>query len=313
MRPGYHQPESCSFPGEEEDNTLDQVVKELCAAGNGSTGSGKRRFHIQAHPSRNVVIEAVEALRSVLFPGYFGRSELNNESIRYHVGSTLDHVRRTLQEQVQRGLCFVCEEDPDRCPTCNSHALEITREFLARLPAVRRLLATDVQAAYEGDPAATSPDETIFCYPGVRAITDYRLAHELHTLGVPLIPRIITEHAHSITSIDIHPGASIGQSFFIDHGTGVVIGETCIIGERVRIYQGVTLGARIFPLDEQGKPIKGTERHPIVEDEVVIYSGATTRPGSDRAGVGHRRERLADPQCAAHQSHHPGAGPPGSL
>ncbi len=275
MRPGYHQPESCSFPGEEEENTLARVVEELCAAGNGSAGSGKRRFHIQAHPSRKVVIEAVEALRSVLFPGYFGRSELNSESIRYHVGSTLDHVLRTLQEQVQLGLCFVCKEDPDRCPTCNSRALEITREFLARLPAVRRLLATDVQAAYEGDPAAASPDETIFCYPGVRAITDYRLAHELHALGVPLIPRIITEHAHSITGIDIHPGASIGESFFIDHGTGVVIGETCIIGERVRIYQGVTLGAKSFPLNEQGKPIKGIERHPIVEDEVVIYSGAT--------------------------------------
>ena len=275
MRPGYHQPESCSFPGEMEENTLTQVVEELCAVSDESTGSGERRFHIQSHPSRKVVIEAVEALRSVLFPGYFGHSELNSESIRYHVGSTLDHVLRTLQEQVQRGLCFICEEDPDQCPTCNSHALEISREFLARLPAVRRLLATDVQAAYEGDPAASSPDETIFCYPGVRAITDYRLAHELHTLGVPLLPRIITEHAHSITGIDIHPGASIGESFFIDHGTGVVIGETCIIGERVRIYQGVTLGARSFSLDEQGKPIKGIERHPIVEDEVVIYSGAT--------------------------------------
>ncbi len=275
MRPGYHQPESCSFPGEEEDNTLAQVVEKLCATGNGSTGSGKRRFHIQAHPSRNAVIEVVEALRSVLFPGYFGRSELNTESLRYHVGSTLDHVLRTLQEQVQRGLCFVCEEDSDRCPTCNSRALEITREFLDRLPAVRRLLATDVQAAYEGDPAATSPDEAIFCYPGVRAITDYRQAHELHTLGVPLLPRIITEHAHSITGIDIHPGASIGESFFIDHGTGVVIGETCIIGNRVRLYQGVTLGAKSFPLDENGNPIKGIDRHPVVEDDVVIYSEAT--------------------------------------
>ena len=290
MRPGYHQPESCSFPGEKEDNTLAQVVEELCAAGNGLTGSGKRRVHIQAHPSQNVVIEAVEALRSVLFPGYFGHSELNTESIRYHVGSTLDHVLRTLQEQVQRGLCFVCEEDPDRCPTCNSRALEVTRKFLARLPAVQRLLSTDVQAAYEGDPAATSPGETIFCYPGVRAITDYRLAYELHALGVPLIPRIITEHAHSITGIDIHPGASIG--------------------ERVRVYQGVTLGARSFPLNEQRKPTKGIERHPIVEDEVVIYYGATIL---GRAGVGHRRECLADPQRAALQPHYPGTDPPGSL
>lgn len=275
MRHSYHQPESGILPGEEEESTLAQVVEELCAVNDESAGSGKRRFHIQSHPSRNAVIETVEALRSVLFPGYFGRSELNTESVRYHVGATLDHVIRTMQEQVQRGLCFVCEEDPDRCPTCNSRALEITREFLTRLPAVRRLLATDVQATYEGDPAATSPDETIFCYPGVRAITDYRLAHELQVLAVPLIPRIITEHAHSITGIDIHPGASIGENFFIDHGTGVVIGETCIIGKRVRIYQGVTLGARSFPLDEKGKPIKGIERHPIVEDDVVIYSGAT--------------------------------------
>ena len=275
MRHSYHQPESGILPGEEEESTLAQVVEELCAVNDESAGSGKRRFHIQSHPSRNAVIETVEALRSVLFPGYFGRSELNTESVRYHVGATLDHVMRALQEQVQRGLCFVCEEDTGRCPTCDGRALEITREFLARLPAVRRLLATDVQATYEGDPAATSPGETIFCYPGVQAITDYRLAHELQVLGVPLIPRIITEHAHSITGIDIHPGASIGENFFIDHGTGVVIGETCIIGKRVRIYQGVTLGAISFPLDEKGKPIKGIERHPIVEDDVVIYSGAT--------------------------------------
>jgi serine O-acetyltransferase len=136
-------------------------------------------------------------------------------------------------------------------------------------------LATDVQAAYEGDPAATSPDETIFCYPGVLAITNYRLAHELYLLDVPLIPRIVTEHAHSITGIDIHPGATIGESFFIDHGTGVVIGETCEIGSRVRLYQGVTLGAKSFPLDQNGNPIKGIKRHPVVEDDVIIYSEAT--------------------------------------
>lgn len=275
MKPGHFQPGSFLIPGEEEENTLAQVVEKLCTTNNEDDGSGKRRFHILSHPSLNAVIEAVEALRAVLFPGYFGRSELGAKSIRYHVGSTLDRVLRILKEQIQRGLCFVCEEEPDQCLTCDSRALEITREFLSRLPAVRLLLATDVQAAYEGDPAATSPDEAIFCYPGVRAITDFRLAHELHALGVPLIPRIITEQAHSITGIDIHPGASIGESFFIDHGTGVVIGETCIIGKRVRLYQGVTLGARSFPLDDKGRPIKGIERHPIVEDDVVIYSGAT--------------------------------------
>ena len=137
------------------------------------------------------------------------------------------------------------------------------------------MLATDVQAAYEGDPAATSPDEAIFCYPGVLAVTNYRLAHELYAQEVPLIPRMITEHAHSITGIDIHPGATIGEGFFIDHGSGVVIGETSTIGSRVRLYQGVTLGAKSFPLDEDGNPIKGIKRHPIVEDDVIIYSEAT--------------------------------------
>jgi serine O-acetyltransferase len=185
-------------------------------------------------------------------------------------------VLGTLQEQIKRGLCFVCEHDGGpECPDCLDKAAVITKEFLDRLPRIQHILATDVQAAYLGDPAATSTDETIFCYPGILAVTYYRLAHELYSLGVPLIPRIITEHAHSLTGIDIHPGASIGERFFIDHGTGVVIGETCIIGRKVRIYQGVTLGAKSFPLDEQGHPIKGIERHPIVEDEVVIYSGAT--------------------------------------
>jgi serine O-acetyltransferase len=184
-------------------------------------------------------------------------------------------VLRAMREQVQRGYCFTCDlQDPD-CDECKRRAERTTRTFMARLPEVRRLLATDVQAAYEGDPAATCPDEAIFCYPGVLAITNYRLAHELYLLQVPLLPRIITEHAHSITGVDIHPGAAIGEQFFIDHATGVVIGETTVIGKRVRIYQGVTLGAKSFPLDEHGKPIKGIPRHPIVEDDVIIYGGAT--------------------------------------
>lgn len=196
--------------------------------------------------------------------------------MRFHVGATLDRVLRELREQVWRGLCFVCpQDDMARCPDCEKKALAITHEFLSRLPAVQQLLSTDIAATYEGDPAATSPDETVFCYPGIMAITNYRLAHELHLLEVPVIPRIITEQAHSTTGIDIHPGATIGEGLFIDHGTGVVIGETCEIGSRVRIYQGVTLGAKSFPLDESGKPVKGVLRHPIVEDDVVIYSGAT--------------------------------------
>ncbi|UCF79243.1 MAG: serine acetyltransferase [Candidatus Eiseniibacteriota bacterium] len=260
---------------EENKSTLALVVEELCTANEAWGSPVTRHPDGQSLPSRDAVIKTVEALRSVIFPGYFGTSDLSADSMRFHVGSTLDWVLRTMQEQVRRGLCFVCDAHPDRYPECEQQALAITKRFLGRLPAVRKLLATDVQAAYEGDPAARSPDETIFCYPGVLAVTSYRLAHELHVLGVPLIPRMITEQAHSLTGIDIHPGARIGESFFIDHGTGVVIGETCIIGSRVRIYQGVTLGAKSFPLDADGKPIKGVDRHPVVEDDVIIYSGAT--------------------------------------
>ncbi len=226
-------------------------------------------------PSRDQVVEAVEALRSVLFPGYFGVSELTEQNMRFHVGATLDRVLLVLQEQIKRGLCFECEHHGVECPNCVDKARRITSEFLKRLPAIQHALAGDVQAAYEGDPAAQSTDETIFCYPGIMAVTYYRLAHELSDLGVPLIPRIVTEQAHSLTGIDIHPGAQIGARFFIDHGTGVVIGETCRIGDRVRLYQGVTLGAKSFPLDAEGHPIKGIDRHPIVEDDVIIYSGTT--------------------------------------
>ncbi|MFH1748278.1 MAG: serine O-acetyltransferase EpsC [Planctomycetota bacterium] len=227
-------------------------------------------------PSRDVVIEIVEALRAVLFPGYFGTSELTADNMAFHLGSTLDRIQRGLEEQIRRGLCFACDNlGANPRDDCDARARDITKQFLARLPAIRQKLKSDVQASYEGDPAATCPDEAIFCYPGVSAITNYRLAHELYLLGVPLIPRIVTEHAHSITGIDIHPGATIGESFFIDHGTGVVIGETCVIGNRVRLYQGVTLGAKSFPLDKDGKPIKGIKRHPHVEDDVIIYSEAT--------------------------------------
>ena len=252
------------------------VVQELCRSVNGERKAVLRGPRRQPLPSRDVVASIGEELRSALFPGYFGTSELSPESMHFHVGSTLDRVLRLLKEQVRRGLCFACPQDtPERCAECESRALAITQKFYQRLPEIQRMLSTDVAAAYEGDPAATSPDETVFCYPGLMAITNYRLAHELHRLEIPLIPRIITEQAHSLTGIDIHPGATIGEAFFIDHGTGVVVGETCNIGKRVRIYQGVTLGAKSFPLDDEGNPVKGVPRHPIVEDDVIIYSGAT--------------------------------------
>jgi len=257
-----------------DDSKLKSIVDALCTEENGLTGS-VRRGHGQPLPSRDAIVGIVESLRSVIFPGYFGTSELDADSMRYHVGATLDRVARDLREQIKRGVCFVCNEPPEQCKTCEDLSQSMSAAFIESLPEVQRLLGTDVRGAYEGDPAATSPDEAIFCYPGVVAITSFRIAHSLHELGVPLIPRIITEHAHSITGIDIHPGATIGENFFIDHGTGVVIGETSKIGANVRLYQGVTLGAKSFPMDEHGNPIKGIDRHPIVEDDVIIYSGAT--------------------------------------
>ncbi len=253
------------------------IVSALCLACNGNGEPGSLRGPDRdALPSRSVVVGIVEDLRSVLFPGYFGNADLCRSSMMFHVGATLDSLFRKLNEQVRRGLCFACEEeDFADCAACEDKAIEISREFLARLPKVQRLLATDVWAAFQGDPAASSPDEAVFCYPGVQALALFRLAHELYKLGVPLIPRMITEHAHSITGIDIHPGAKVGESFFIDHGTGVVIGETSEIGDRVRLYQGVTLGAKSFPLDDDGHPVKNVPRHPRVEDDVIIYAGAT--------------------------------------
>ena len=247
---------------------LHAVIEALAEASTALTEMplGRREF-----PSRTAVADLVEELRALLFPGYFGASELTLETLRYHLGAHLDRVLHGLRDQIQRGLMA---SDP-ACQDCGERALDLARAFLARLPEVRRLLATDVLAGFEGDPAATSPDEVLFCYPGLLAITNQRLAHELLKLGVPLLPRMITEHAHGLTGIDIHPGAQIGERFFIDHGTGVVIGETCVIGRNVRIYQGVTLGAKSFPLNADGHPIKGIPRHPVVEDDVIIYSNAT--------------------------------------
>ncbi len=258
------------------DAALPSVVGKLCQTNNRMVQKLCGGREERALPSRAMIIEIVEELRSVLFPGYFGVSEIDLCSIGFHVGSTLDRVMRLLREQISRGLCFVCPGgDHSLCEVCRDKSVAITQLFISRLPEVQRLLSTDVSATHAGDPAATSADETIFCYPGILALTNFRVAHELHALGVPLIPRMITEHAHSITGIDIHPGARVGESLFIDHGTGVVIGETTIIGDRVKIYQGVTLGAIAFPADESGIAIKGRPRHPVVEDDVVLYSGAT--------------------------------------
>ena len=249
--------------------SLEEVIDALSAAPHPTPGSGRTRYLLPSHAQ---LVDTVQQLRAVLFPGYLSEWDLGGEALRHYIGTGLDRVTHTLQEQIRRVL--VLEEGHDETES-RARAAEATAAFLARLPDVRRLLMADVQAAYEGDPAARSHDEIILSYPGMLAVTSHRLAHELYRLEIPLLPRIWSEEAHSRTGIDIHPGARLGASFFIDHGTGVVIGETCRIGDRVRIYQGVTLGAKSFPLDEEGRPIKGIDRHPIVEDDVIIYSGAT--------------------------------------
>jgi serine O-acetyltransferase len=259
----------------DKDEVVRRTVAALC-----QPESYRMVYHRHSHdipmPSPEILADIVEKLRSVLFPGYYGFSELNPGTMPYYTGAILDQVARQLTDQIKRGYCFACSrEELSRCVDCEARSRDLALRFIERLPVIRGLLATDVQAAFDGDPAAKSPGETIFCYPSIRALTNYRIAHELYRLGVDIIPRIIGEMAHSATGIDIHPGALIGERFFIDHGTGTVIGETAVIGNNVRLYQGVTLGAKSFPTDEKKRLVKGLPRHPIVEDDVIIYSGAT--------------------------------------
>ena len=227
-------------------------------------------------PSGKVLHEIIELCRAILFPGFYGKSTVNHHTITYHIGVNIERLYNLLTEQIHAGLCFDAKETGDcACDTKREKAIDLAGQFISRLPALREVLATDVEAAYNGDPAAESYGEIISCYPIIKALSNYRIAHELLLLGVPLIPRIITEMAHSETGIDIHPAARIGHHFTIDHGTGVVIGETTTIGEHVKLYQGVTLGAKSFPLDDDVHPIKGIPRHPILEDDVIVYSNAT--------------------------------------
>ena len=244
--------------------------------------------HLGQHPLPNyeAVVQIAEDLKEVLFPGYRRREGLHFGNVSYYVGDLLDQLHDRLIQQIARAL----RHEDKNCPDSGQEDYEakaqaITLEFLEQLPELRRVLALDVQAAYDGDPAASGLDEIILSYPGVEAVTVYRLAHLLYRLGVPLIPRMMTEWVHSRTGIDIHPGAQIGHHFFIDHGTGVVIGETCQIGDHVKLYQGVTLGALSFPTDEQGKLIRGQKRHPTIEDRVVVYANATILGG--RTIIGH--------------------------
>lgn len=227
-------------------------------------------------PSNKKLAKIVELIREILFPGYYGNTSLKNTTINHYMGVYLDELVKMLSGEILAGLCFNCEDtSPNKVERHKQPAKEKAVSFIDFLPEIRRRLVTDVKATFLNDPAAQGYGEVIFSYPGIKAITNYRIAHKLQELKVPLIPRFITEMAHSETGIDIHPRAHIGESFTIDHGTGVVIGSTCVIGNNVKIYQGVTLGAKSFPVDDEGNPIKGIPRHPIIEDNVVIYSGAT--------------------------------------
>lgn len=232
--------------------------------------------------NKNIIIDILEEIRCVIFPGFFEIKNLNRDSIEYHVGELLEDIQYRLKKQVTRALYHTDEKDI-READVQRRAEEIVKAFLQRIPHLRQILATDVQAAYDGDPAAFNTDEVIFSYPGVFAITVNRIAHELHVLGVPLIPRMMTEYAHSLTGIDIHPGATIGEYFFIDHGTGVVIGETTEIGKCVKIYQGVTLGALST---RGGQSLRSKKRHPTLEDNVTVYSGASILGGETVIGEG---------------------------
>ncbi len=239
-------------------------------------------------PNYDTIVAATEDLKEILYPGYRRRDGLHLGNVTYHVGDLIDRLHDTFTQQIARAL----RHDAMRGANCEAvaktdfEALGQAKaiEFLEELPDLRKILALDVEAAYAGDPACKSLDEVIFCYPGLETITVYRLAHLLHKLGVPLIPRMMTEWAHSKTGIDIHPGATIGNYFFIDHGTGVVIGETTTIGQWVKLYQGVTLGALSFATDADGSLVRGTKRHPTIEDRVVIYANATVLGGATVIG-----------------------------
>jgi serine O-acetyltransferase len=256
------------------DLKLEGIVSELEQLRNESLQVRRQKgIHVRL-PSRKILTSVIEGLSAALYPNRLSGREFASDSINYFVGHTLETSLRQLAEQIVHELNFetetsLAEEDAYR------RAMQIVGEFARTLPMIRSLLDSDMEAAFRGDPAARSVDEILACYPGIFAMIHHRIAHELYRLGLPMIARMIAEIAHSLTGIDIHPGARIGRSFFIDHGTGVVIGETAVIGDRVRLYQAVTLGAKNFPTDEQGNLLKGHPRHPLVEDDVVIYAGAT--------------------------------------
>ncbi len=233
------------------------------------------------------VYKVLHNLRSALFPGVYEKYPIDESKVNILIGNNIRTAAIELSDLIEKvfnNQCRVEEKNANNCRECKEHANDITIQFIQKLPEIREKLNSDIQAAYNGDPAALSSEEILLSYPAIEVLSIYRPAHELYKMKVPLIPRIMSEYAHQITGIDIHPGAEIGEYFFIDHGTGVVIGETCVIGKNVKLYQGVTLGAKSFTLDEHGNPVKGVKRHPDIEDNVIIYAGATILGGDTVIG-----------------------------
>jgi serine O-acetyltransferase len=249
-------------------DSLEQAALKLLRVESGEYKYIPKPKHLL--PNVNRIREIVNLVKFILFPGFFDDAEINEDTQEYYTKLYINKLYTLLNEQIYTSICFPTNHLDDM----EKLSSELTVTFISKLPEIKRLLSTDVKAVYDGDPAATNHEEVIFCYPAIRAMINYRIAHELLVMGIPVLPRIITELAHSSTGIDIHPGAKIGEYFSIDHGTGVVIGETCVIGNHVRLYQGVTLGAKGFKLDDNGMPLN-VPRHPVLEDYVIVYSNSS--------------------------------------
>ncbi|MCK9474540.1 MAG: serine acetyltransferase [Candidatus Muirbacterium halophilum] len=261
---------------------LPDIIKNI--AGSCSQNQCFDNVNNAAIPSKENIIDIIELIKDILFPGYFGNQEITDSSLIYHIGDEVNGLFRMLSTQITRSIRHECLKNNKKCTNCSKRGFEETIVFLENIPKIREFLAKDVKAALDGDPAAKSSDEVIFSYPGFFAIMVYRVANQLHKQKIPLIPRIMTEYAHSVTGIDIHPGADIKDSFFIDHGTGVVIGETTVIGKNVRIYQGVTLGALSIRKKDITNSKEIPRRHPVLEDNVIVYSNATILGGDTIIG-----------------------------
>ncbi len=269
-------------PGIRELDYIPSIVNQLAE---GFT-SKKWSSHIEpvAIPSKKEVVDLVLQAQRIMFPGYFSSTMLNPSSLEYHLGHNLTNLYRNLSRQLNSAIRHDCFRHNLLCSSCNEQSHKLAGEFVRALPKIREIMESDIEATLDGDPAARNPDEVIFSYPGLFAIFVYRLAHTLFVLDIPILPRILSEYAYHRTAIDIHPGASIGNSFFIDHGAGVVVGATCTIGNRVRLYQGVTLGALSLPRGA-GRKLRNTKRHPTIEDDVIIYANATILGGDTVVGA----------------------------